>query len=125
MVAVPRFEQQAHELAHAGRFGPNRSAGLGRAQLFHSISHIVRLRQVSRFDRLGWVLLVPKRAHQGSEWSHMGPYIRHTPIRDSRVIRQGSSCSVGPHRVLIGFHQKLDLLERDHTGLDGRSIVQD
>ena len=113
---------------------PNRSAGLGRTRLCHpwgrepeggvvgrlrSVSHVVRHRQGSGFDGLGWVPLGPKRARQGPVWSRMGPYISRTPIRDSRVIRRGSSGPVGPYRVPTGFRRNPVLARRDPTGLDG------
>ena len=84
-----------------------------------SVSHVVRHRQGSGFDGLGWVPLGPKRARQGPVWSRMGPYISRTPIRDSRVIRRGSSGPVGPYRVPTGFRRNPDLARRDPTGLDG------
>ena len=84
-----------------------------------SVSHVVRHRQGSGFDGLGWVPLGPKRARQGPVWSRMGPYISRTPIRDSRVIRQGSSGPVGPYRVPTGFRRNPVLARRDPTGLDG------
>ena len=102
----------------------SRSTGLGRTQLFHplgrepervvvgrrrSVSHVVRPRQGSGFDGLGWVPLRPRRAHQGTVWSRMGPHISRTPIRDNRVIRQGSSDPVGPYRVPTGFRRNPDL----------------
>ena len=89
-----------------------RSAGLVRTWLFHpwvhepkggvvgrrrSVSHVV-----SRLDGFGWVPLGPVRARQGSVWSRMGPYISRTPIRDSRVTRQGSSGHIGFRRVSVG-----------------------
>ena len=49
----------------------------------------------------------------------MGPYISRTRIRDSRVIRQGPSGSVGPYRVPTGFRRNLVLARRDPTRLDG------
>ena len=57
------------------------------------------------FDGLGWVPLGPKRARQGPIWSRMGQYISRTLIRDSRVIRRGSSGPVGPYQVPMGFCQ--------------------
>ena len=83
-----------------------------------SVSHVVRHRQGSGFDGLGWVPLGPKRARQGPVWSRMGPYISRTPIRDSRVIRQGSSGSVGPYRVPTGFRRNPVLARRGPMGPD-------
>ena len=95
--------------------GISRSAGLGRTRLFHpwahepeggwsgsdvSVSHVVRPRQGSGFEGLGWVPLGPKRARQGPAWSHMGLYISLTPIRDSRVIRPGSSSPLGSSEAI-------------------------
>ena len=84
-----------------------------------SVSHVVRPRRGSGFEGLGWVPFGPKSARRGTVWFRMGPYISRTPIRDSRVIRQGSSGPVGPYRVPIGFCRNLDLARRDPTGLDG------
>ena len=112
----------------------NRSAGLGRTRLFYpwahepeggwsgsdvSLSHVVRPRQGSGFEGLGWVPLGPVRARQGPVWSRMGPHISRTSIRDSRAIRQGPSGPVGSYRVPTAFRQKPDLARRDPTGLDG------
>ena len=76
-----------------------------------------------RLDEFGWVPLGPKRARHGPVWSHMGPYekayVSRTPIRDSRVMRQGSSGPVGPYRVPTGFRRNPDLAQQDPTGLDG------
>ena len=117
---------------------PYRSAGLGRTWLFHpwgrepeggwsgsdvSVSHVVRHRQGSGFDGLGWVPLGPKRARQGPVWSRMGPYISRTLIRDSRVIRQGPSGPVGSYRVPTGFRRNTDLA-RHHPTL-GRQVSTD
>ena len=52
---------------------------------------------------VGLVLLGPVGARQGPGWSHIGPYISRTLIRDSRVIRRGSSGSIGPCRDSDGF----------------------
>ena len=108
--------------------------GLGRTRLFHpwahepeggvvgrlrSVSHVVRPRRGLGFEGLGWVALGPKRARQGSVWSCMGPYMSRTLIRDSRVIRQGSSGRVGPNRVPSGFRGNPVLARRDPTGFDG------
>ena len=97
-----------------------RSAGLGRTRIFHpwglelegewsgsnvSVSHVVRPRQGPGFEGLGWVPLGPKRARQGPVWSRIGPYISRTPIRDSRVIRGGSSGPVRPYQVPTGFRR--------------------
>ena len=118
----------------AARRFDHRSAGLGRTRLFHpwahepeggwsranvSVSHVVRHRQGSGFDGLGWVPLGPKRARQGPIWSRMGPYINRTPIRYSRVIRRGSSGPVGPYRVPTGFRRNPDLARWDPMGFDG------
>ena len=84
-----------------------------------SVSHVVRPRQGSGFDGLGWVSLGPVRALQGPIWSRMGPYISRAPIRDSRVIRQGSSGPVGPYWVPRGFRGNPVLAQRDPTELDG------
>ena len=95
----------------------DRSAGLGRTRLCHpwgrepeggvvgrprSVSHVVRPRQGSGFEGVGWVPLGPKRVCQGPVWSRMGPYISRTLIRDSRVIHQGPSGLVGSYRVPTG-----------------------
>ena len=89
----------------------HRSVGLGRTRLFHpwgrkpkgegsgsdvSVSHVVRPRQGLGFEGLGWVQLGPKRARQGPVWSHMGPYISRTLIRDTRVIRCTAGGTVEP-----------------------------
>ena len=53
-----------------------------------SMSHMVRPCQESGFDG----------SHQGTSGScivRMGPYMRRTPIRDSRVIHQGPSGHIG------------------------------
>ena len=84
-----------------------------------SVSHVVRPRQGSGFEGLGWVPLGPKRARQGPVWSRMGPYISRTLIRASRVIHQGQSGLVGSYRVPTGFRRNPDLARRDPTGLDG------
>ena len=84
-----------------------------------SVSHVVRPRQGSGFEGLGWVPLGPKRARQGRVWSRMGPYISRTLIRDSRVIRQGPSGPVGSYRVPTGFRRNPVLAQWDPTWLDG------
>ena len=80
-----------------------------------SVSHVVRHRQGSGFDGLGWVPLGPKRARQDPVWSCMGPYISHTQIPDNRVIRRGSSGPVGLYRVPTGFCRNPVLARRDLT----------
>ena len=55
----------------------------------------------------------------GPVWFRIGRYISRTLIRDSRVIRQGSSGPVGPYRVLTGFHRNPVLAQRHPSGLDG------
>ena len=84
-----------------------------------SVSHVVRPRQGSGFEGLGGVPLSPKRPRQGPVWSCMGPYISLTSIQDSRVIRRGSSGSVGPCQVPMGFRRNPVLARWDQTGLDG------
>ena len=83
------------------------------------MSHVVRHRQGSGFEGLGWVPLGPKRAHQGPVWSHMGPYINRTQIWVSRVNRQDPSGPVGSYRVPTGFRRNPVLARQDPTGLDG------
>ena len=61
-----------------------------------SVSHVVGHCQGSGFEGLGLVPLGPKRARQRPLWSRMGLYISRTPIRDSRMIRRGSSGPDGP-----------------------------
>ena len=107
------------DLVARGYFIPGRTSqrGGGRAPAFR----VARCRTSSgvRVDWLGWVPLGPKRARQGPAWSRMGPHISRTPMRDSRVIRQGSSGPVGPYRVPMGFRPNPDLARRDLMGLDG------
>ena len=72
-----------------------------------SVSHVVRPRQGSRFDGLGWARYAPSghvRVLYGPIWVHISG---RTLIRDSRVIRQGSSgpvpsSHIGFRRVSIG-----------------------
>ena len=71
-----------------------------------------------KLDGLGWVPLGPVRVRQGPVWFRLGPYISRTLIRDSRVIRQGSSGPIGPYRVLTGFRRNPDLARWDPSGLD-------
>ena len=61
----------------------------------------------------------PVGARQGSVGSRMVVYISRTPIRDSRVIRQGPSGPVGPYRVSTGFRRNPILAQLDPPGLDG------
>ena len=65
----------------------------------------------------------PVGSQEGTSGSRMVPYesvyISRTPIRDSRVIRQGSSGPIGPYRVPLGFRRNPDLARQDPTGLDG------
>ena len=56
--------------------------------------------------------------------SRVGPYISRTPIRDSRVIRRGSSGPVGSYRVPTGFRGNPDLARQDPMGLDGSLDVR-
>ena len=97
--------------------GASQRGGAGRRR---SVSHIVRPRQRSGFEGLGWVPLGPKRARQGPIWSRMGPYISRTPIRDSRVIHQGSSGPIGFRRVSVGT---LIWHDRTRQGSTDRSTV--
>ena len=84
-----------------------------------SVSQVVRHRQGSGFAGLGCVPLGHKKAHHGHIWACMGPYISRIPIRDSRVICQGSSGPGGLYWVPTGFRQNLDLARWDLTGLHG------
>ena len=84
-----------------------------------SVSHVVRPRQGSGLEGLGWVPLGPKGARQGPVWYRMGPYISRTLIRCSRVIRQCPSGPDGSYRVPTGFRWNPDLARQDPTGLDG------
>ena len=115
----PDFTVGVRDLVARGYFIPGRTSqrGGGRAPAFR----VARCRTSSgvRVDWLGWVPLGPKRARQGPAWSRMGLHISRTPIRDSRVIRQGSSGPVGPYRVPTGFRRNPDLARRDPMGLDG------
>ena len=97
--------------------GRMRQRGGGRAPAFS----VARCRTQSgvRLDGLGWVPLGPVRVRQGPVWSRIGPYVSRTPIRDSRVIRRGSSGPVGPYRVPTGFHRNTDLARRALSSLDG------
>ena len=95
----------------------SRSAGLGRTRLCHPWGReperggrapMFPCRTVSdpsgiRLDGFSWISLGPIRARQGPIWSHKGPYISRTLIRDSRVIRRGSSGPVGPRQRSDGF----------------------
>ena len=96
--------------------GRMRQRGGGRAPAFR----VARCRTQSgvRLDGLGWVPSGPVGVRQGPVWSRIGPYISRTLIRDSRVIRQGSSGQIGPKRVPTGFHRNPVLARRDPTGLD-------
>ena len=108
------------DLVAGGYFMPGRASHKGGwSGACFSVSHVVGHRQGSGFDGLGWVPLGPKRARQGPIWSCMGPYISRTPIRDSRVIRRGSSGPVGPYRVPTGFRRNPVLARWDPTRLDG------
>ena len=107
------------DLVARGYFIPGGASqrGGGRAPAFR----VARCQTPSgvRLDGFGWVPLGPKRARQGPVWARIGPYISRVLIRDSRVIRQGSSGPIGPNRVPTGFGWKPVLVRQDPTGLDG------
>ena len=95
-----RHVDRSEGLAARGYFIPGGASQRGVVGVRRSVSHVVRHGQGLAS---GWVPLGPVRARRGSSGVRMGPYLSRTPIRVHRVFRQGSSGTIGPYRLMLGF----------------------